>query len=77
MSQGKHRTFVVLDPYERWILRMVQAGIVMTGNKKPAINKIIGSVLREYWEEFEKNADPRQLEALRKKVPPPPRITQM
>ena len=74
MAAGKYRTFVTLDPHERWILRMVQAGIVMAGNKKPPLNKVIGGVIREYWDEFEKNADPMQLRKLRQKVPPPDRI---
>ena len=65
-----YRTFVTLDPKERWILRMVQAGVVMAGHRKPPINKVIGGIIREYWDEFEKSADPEQLDRLRKKVPP-------
>jgi hypothetical protein len=71
---GTYRTFVTLDPYERWILRVVQAGVVMAGNKKPPINKVIGGILREYWETFEKDADPEQLRQLVQKVPPPLQI---
>ena len=71
---GTYRTFMTLDPYERWILRVVQAGVVMAGNKKPPINKVIGGILREYWETFERDADPEQLRRLVKKVPPPLRI---
>jgi len=71
MPEGKYRTFVTLDPYERWILRVVQAGVVMSGHKKPPINKVIGGVIREYWDEFERSADPSQIRKLRKKVPLP------
>jgi hypothetical protein len=66
---GRYRTFVQLDPYERWILRILQAG--MGGKKKPPQSRVIGAVLREYWEEFEKDASPELLARLKKKVPPP------
>lgn len=65
-----YRTFVTLDSKERWILRMVQAGVVMAGNKKPPLNKVIGGIIREYWDEFEKSADPAMLEKLQRRVPP-------
>jgi hypothetical protein len=71
MPVGKYRTFVTLEPHERWILRMVQAGIVMAGNRKPALGKLIGIILRAYWDDFEKNANPELLMKLKKKVPPP------
>lgn len=72
MSQsGRYRTFVQLDAYERWILRMIQQGLSDAGRRKPPLSKVIGGVIREYWEQFEKDADPERLEELKKKVPPP------
>lgn len=68
--EGKYRTFVTLDPYERWILRVVQAGMSQ-GKRKPPAGKVIGAILRDYWEEFEKNANPESLARLKKQVPPP------
>lgn len=70
-NEGHYRTFVQLDPHERWILRMVQQGIVDAGHRKPPASKLIGGILREYWAQFEKDADPAQLEQLKRKVPPP------
>jgi hypothetical protein len=72
MSQaGRYRTFVQLDAYERWILRMMQYGISQGGKRKPPLSKVIGGIIREYWEQFEKDADPERLAELKKKVPPP------
>ena len=71
MAEGLYRTFVRLDPYERWILRVLQAGMHQAGKKKPAVSRIIGTVLRDYWEQFEQEADPEMLEKLKTRVPPP------
>ena len=70
-QQGHYRTFVQLDMYERWILRMIQYGLSDSGRKKPPMSKVIGGVIREYWAQFEKEVDPEKLEELRKKVPLP------
>jgi hypothetical protein len=70
-TEGQYRTFVQLEPYERWILRAVQQGIVEAGHRKPPASRLIGGILREYWAEFEKTADPLQLAALKQKCPPP------
>lgn len=73
-NEGKYRTFVQLDHYERWVLRMVQRGVVMAGNRKPALSKVIGGIIREYWEDFEQTADPELLAKLKKEVPPPRKL---
>lgn len=70
MPARLYRTFVQLDPYERWILRAIQHGLTMASNKKPPLSKVIGGVIREYWEEFEKSADPEMMAKLKKEVPP-------
>jgi len=71
MAARLYRTFVQLDPHERWILRAVQHGIVMTGNKKPSLSKVIGAVVRAYWDDYEQNADPKMMAKLKKEMPPP------
>ena len=73
-NEGKYRTFMQLDQYERWVLRMVQRGVVMAGNKKPPLSKVIGGIIREYWEDFELTADPELLAKLKKEVPPPVKL---
>lgn len=71
MAAKLYRTFVQLDPHERWILRAVQHGIAMAGNKKPSMSRLIGGIITEYWQEFEQNADPEMMEEIKKAVPPP------
>lgn len=69
--EGRYRTFVTLDPYERWILRVLQAGLTQKGRRKPPAGRVVGTVLREYWEDFERNANPELLAKLKSRIPPP------
>jgi len=69
--EGKYRTFVQLDPYERWILRLVQKGLTKPGKRPPPMAKVIAGIIREYWDDFELHADPKMMAQLKKEVPPP------
>ena len=68
---GCYRTFIRLDMYERWILRVIQYGLSESGHKRPPMSKVVRGVIREYWAQFEKDADPEKLEELKGKVPLP------
>ena len=76
-NHGRYQTFVTLDPYERWIIRALQHGMsTQTKRKrKPPMNKIIGMVIRGYWEEFSKASDPQRIRELIDEVPPPAGMT--
>lgn len=71
MAARLYRTFVQLDPHERWILRAVQHGFTMAGNKKPSMSKVVSAIIRAYWQDYEDNADPVMMAKLKKEVPPP------
>jgi hypothetical protein len=68
-----YRTFVKLDPYERWILRVMQNMPKMLGKKrKKPSSKIIGAIIREYFEDLVENSDPEMLKKLLQMGPPCP-----
>jgi hypothetical protein len=67
-----YRNFVKLDPYERWILRVMQSAPLMIGEKKQPSSKVIGAILRDYFETVVKGADPNQLKELLRLAPPCP-----
>jgi len=67
-----YRTFVKLNPYERWILRVMENAPRMLGKKKQPSSKVIGAIIREYFETVVKEADPKMLEKLLSYGPPPP-----
>lgn len=67
-----YRTFVKLDPYERWILRVMENAPRMIGKKKQPSSKVIGAIIREYFETMVREAEPEQLKALLRLGPPPP-----
>ena len=64
-----YRTFVKLDPYERWVLRVMQNAPLMLGKKKQPSSKVIGAIVREYFEDLVERADPIQLKELLKLGP--------
>jgi len=59
-----YRTFVKLDPYERWILRVMQNAPRMIGKKSQPASKVIGAIMREYFEDLVERSDPTQLKEL-------------
>jgi hypothetical protein len=69
----EYRTFIKLNPYERWILRVLQNFPLMTGKKRklPA-NRLIGAILREYFDDLVESSDPSMLRQLLKLGPPCP-----
>lgn len=69
--KGEYQTFVQLDPYEKWILQVLRAGMKKTTGRNIPISRLIGTVIREYWEEFQRGSDPQLLEDLVRKIPPP------
>ena len=67
-----YRTFVKLNPYERWILRVMENAPRMIGKKKQPSSKVIGAIIREYYETMVGEADPDQLKELLRLGPPCP-----
>lgn len=67
-----YRTFVKLDPYERWILRVMENAPRMVGKKKQPSSKIIGAIIREYFETMVRESEPEMLRKLLKFAPPRP-----
>ena len=67
-----YRTFVKLDPYERWILRVMENAPRMIGKKKKPSSKVLGAIIREYFEGMVSEADPEMLQKLLKLAPPCP-----
>jgi hypothetical protein len=61
----KYRTFVKLDLYERWIVRVMQNAPLMSGKRRkiPA-SKVIGGIVREYFDDLTERADPQMLQRL-------------
>lgn len=59
-----YRTFIKLDPYERWVLRVMQNAPRMIGKKRQPSSKVIGAIIREYFEDLVKRSDPDQLKEL-------------
>jgi hypothetical protein len=67
-----YRTFVKLDPYERWILRVMEQAPKMVGKKRQPSSKVIGAIVREYFESLVREADPKMLKELLSLGPPCP-----
>lgn len=68
-----YRVFVELDPYEHWVLRVVTSAIKVTSGRKkaPAPGRVIGAVLRSYYEFLKKHSDPDFFYELEKRMPSP------
>lgn len=67
-----YRTFVKLDPYERWILRVMENAPRMIGKKKQPSSKVIGAIIREYFETMVRESDPEMIQKLLELAPPRP-----
>ena len=67
-----YRTFVKLDPYERWILRVMERAPLMIGKKKQPSSKVIGAIIREYFEALVQDAEPEMISELLQLGPPCP-----
>lgn len=68
-----YRTFVKLDPYERWVLRVIQNMPLLAGKKRKLhASKLIGAIIREYFDNLVEDSDPEMLRALIQIGPPCP-----
>lgn len=66
-----YRTFVQLDPYERWILAVFQHALSLNKKRKMPTSAVLSALIREAWSLLEEQSDPTKLEELKRAVPMP------
>jgi hypothetical protein len=66
-----YRTFVQLDPYERWILSVFQHALSSQKKKKIPTSAVISAIVREAWDLLQAQSDPQKIEELKRSVPMP------